>query len=517
MDSLFSRKNIILINSVLLLAWCYFHIDLQKIDLFEKLGKAIPSRYLALALTLTIVYLTIDLVRNLLSGDADQQVNSRGVIATIFVALAAVVLSGVRIFGEFGIDGITTFSISFALAVGAACAMLSIMLVQEAERLVAFKLIRKRVHQKGLVAIAVLFGLILLAVTVFNFYIQRFSPETSISLGSLNVCAICLLYTLLRPSGSILEDATMNSFREKSDYLDRMVDISDYVRSKKIKLPRTRKRLHRYATSTIRKHIEDQWKDTNVKFQFLKEFRMEFDDVLRGTPGDAIEVIELILTNRKTGETQITKIKDKHFRLAIIQILQQETTQPSIEKVLRDAEAMTCCVLVARHIQQMAESDPNDALIYCTQYGTLDDLKFHFNSGHPDLNFKDKCGWCALTYACANGEYEKAKFLLQKGAQPNIKNLLGADPIAYASHYGKLDLCQLLFEFGADLNTASMDGVTPLMCAARSGHTAVASWLLENGASTELKDENGKNALDHSEDSNYGEIAKMIRQASKLK
>jgi len=104
-----------------------------------------------------------------------------------------------------------------------------------------------------------------------------------------------------------------------------------------------------------------------------------------------------------------------------------------------------------------------------------------------------------LTGPCYYGHYDEAKLLLEKGADPNLKNSVGLTPIFAAASKGHLKVCKLLIEKGADVNAkttkkfiAVVDGpeippgITPLISAVASSSPEIVKLFIDNGA----KDEN---------------------------
>ena len=90
-------------------------------------------------------------------------------------------------------------------------------------------------------------------------------------------------------------------------------------------------------------------------------------------------------------------------------------------------------------------------------------------------------GSTPLMYAVFYGDAAMVRFLLEKGADPNIANDAGATALMWAA--GDLEKTRLLVEHGADVNAHSDGGRTPLMIAAgRFGSGAAVKLLLEHGA-----------------------------------
>ena len=81
------------------------------------------------------------------------------------------------------------------------------------------------------------------------------------------------------------------------------------------------------------------------------------------------------------------------------------------------------------------------------------------------------------------GDLPKAELLLAHAADINaIDDEYQSTPLGYASHFGKREIVELLLRHGADMNKAGAAFATPLAWAERKGHSEIASLLLQAGA-----------------------------------
>ncbi|MFS0755601.1 ankyrin repeat domain-containing protein [Noviherbaspirillum sp. 1P10PC] len=115
---------------------------------------------------------------------------------------------------------------------------------------------------------------------------------------------------------------------------------------------------------------------------------------------------------------------------------------------------------------------------------------------------------CYYSYDTAN----KAQMLFDAGADPNWKNRNGRIALHMAaSGYGDEAGIQLLIKRKAQVDCADSAGQTPLMLAAKEGHVDRARLLLQAGADRNLKDRNGKTALQLAMDGQKKDTADLLR------
>ena len=94
----------------------------------------------------------------------------------------------------------------------------------------------------------------------------------------------------------------------------------------------------------------------------------------------------------------------------------------------------------------------------------------------------------ALVMAFRNKNFELAKFLVEIGADPNVKVTNGCTALMYASANENLEMVKFLVENSADPNEKNRGGWTALMFAFEKGNFEMVKFLVENGA-----DPNSKN------------------------
>lgn len=97
-----------------------------------------------------------------------------------------------------------------------------------------------------------------------------------------------------------------------------------------------------------------------------------------------------------------------------------------------------------------------DDLLYTACYvGCIDVVQWLVENGH-DVNTVNKYEGSAIGASVRRPEI--VRYLLSKGAKPNLTKPGGWLPIMYASEYGNLESMQLLLDAGADVNAVNNRG-----------------------------------------------------------
>jgi ankyrin repeat protein/L-ascorbate metabolism protein UlaG (beta-lactamase superfamily) len=108
---------------------------------------------------------------------------------------------------------------------------------------------------------------------------------------------------------------------------------------------------------------------------------------------------------------------------------------------------------------------------------------------NPELiDSKDRSGLTPLFIALDRGRNNLASYLLNKGADPNLKGYLNRTYLHMAARSGNLTVANLLIGKGADVNAKDSKGETPLQCVGRAMRTELISLLVKNGALVNVND-----------------------------
>lgn len=138
--------------------------------------------------------------------------------------------------------------------------------------------------------------------------------------------------------------------------------------------------------------------------------------------------------------------------------------------------------------------------------------------GSTIINSKDQTtGQGALHIAVKRGDTTYILFLLQHGADPNIRDAAGTTPLMLAVTEGQGECIDPLIAGRANVNLANDRGETPLIRAVQRRDVALVRELLADGANPDQTDNlAGKSARDYADaDTRTPAIAKLLDAAPK--
>lgn len=118
--------------------------------------------------------------------------------------------------------------------------------------------------------------------------------------------------------------------------------------------------------------------------------------------------------------------------------------------------------------------------------------------GNTLINSRDvSSGDTGLHIVVQRQDIEWVRFLLQKGADPNIRNKRGVAPLQLATSLGFVAAVEELISGGANVNISDQTGETPLIAAVHQRNVPLVRRLLEKGADPDRNDNSGRSARDY--------------------
>lgn len=134
--------------------------------------------------------------------------------------------------------------------------------------------------------------------------------------------------------------------------------------------------------------------------------------------------------------------------------------------------------------------------------------------GSQIVNTRDvTSGETALHIVVRRGDLSYTTFLLQKGADPNIRDRRNNTPLLIAVETGNAPLIPLLIAGRANANLANASGVTPLILATQLRNAEAVRLLLAAKANPDQKDYNGMSAREYAgRDTRAAAIAKLFAE-----
>lgn len=108
-------------------------------------------------------------------------------------------------------------------------------------------------------------------------------------------------------------------------------------------------------------------------------------------------------------------------------------------------------------------------------------------------------GDTGLHVVTARRDVTWVRFLLQRGANPNIRNNEGLTPLQLAVRLGFVEGAEELLKRGAQVNIGDRQGETPLITAVHQRNAALVRELLSKGADPDHNDNSGRSARDYLE------------------
>ncbi|MCC6578855.1 MAG: ankyrin repeat domain-containing protein [Phycisphaeraceae bacterium] len=249
--------------------------------------------------------------------------------------------------------------------------------------------------------------------------------------------------------------------------------------------------------------------------------------------GDAAKVKELLAAgeNKNTpGLTIATSYALQEGRIDVLRVLQPVQQKAATTERNRQ-----------RH---------QSALVEACQKGDVLKVKQYLSEGVPASQSKSSSGQSPIFAAVRGGHVEIVQSLLDAGASPrDDTGFMQMSPLSVASKYGKAEVTRVLLERGAnpnqlcegelysplhvaadaghrdvvqallghadtDVNLPSVRHTTALMVAAKNGRVEIVQLLLDHGAKADLRNDDGKSAMDFAQVEHQDAVVQMLAKAT---
>ncbi|EAR83156.1 ankyrin domain protein (macronuclear) [Tetrahymena thermophila SB210] len=117
--------------------------------------------------------------------------------------------------------------------------------------------------------------------------------------------------------------------------------------------------------------------------------------------------------------------------------------------------------LFEKTLTQVRNSKPDlDPIHLAAQLESTDVLDYLLEKNPSFVNLPDNSNQqTPLHYAVIEKKYECARYLLLKGAKPNIQDKFGNTPLHFATLNKDLDMCYILDDYGSDARIKNKDGL----------------------------------------------------------
>ncbi|KAF8796616.1 Histone-lysine N-methyltransferase EHMT1 like protein [Argiope bruennichi] len=121
--------------------------------------------------------------------------------------------------------------------------------------------------------------------------------------------------------------------------------------------------------------------------------------------------------------------------------------------------------------------------------------KFLYSSGKFDINLQDDGGWTPLVWACEHNYGDLVQWLLENGADPNVRDNEQNTALHWAACSGNSEILEMLLENGCNLSFVNQRGDSALHIAARKDNWACVKLLLARNASLDCINKDGETPI----------------------
>jgi ankyrin repeat protein len=126
-----------------------------------------------------------------------------------------------------------------------------------------------------------------------------------------------------------------------------------------------------------------------------------------------------------------------------------------------------------------------------------------------NLHQSDEQGWTLLHYAAQCNHSNICRYLIQQNLKVNVTENEGWTPLHLAAHNGNLDTAQVLVELGASINEVDLNNRSALYKAIARNQLEMVQWLMKQGADPNM----GKPTLHKAVSRSNSEIVSLLLES----
>ena len=189
---------------------------------------------------------------------------------------------------------------------------------------------------------------------------------------------------------------------------------------------------------------------------------------------------------------------------------------PDLSSVVSDLSNLSCldnvqlCRAVANGSIQLDDERPRTRKELLRRAAKREVKRRRSARAQEDIDQANKNIRKQLRIACQEGHIDKARLLLDQGAEVDGATDDGVTPLIAACWRGHVDAALLLLDNGAEVNRAMNDGRMPLHIACQKGHVETARLVLDRGAVVDRTEKGGRTPLHIACQKGHVETARLV-------
>jgi hypothetical protein len=153
-----------------------------------------------------------------------------------------------------------------------------------------------------------------------------------------------------------------------------------------------------------------------------------------------------------------------------------------------------------------------ETIVEAAKNGDLDAVKKIIKAEPSQVNATDKWKHTVLHWACMRANWDIVRYLVENGADLNVKGGDGGTAINWAVHHDNVEIIKLLIDKGAKLDIQNRWGMTELHTAIWRGCIQVVDYLLDQGSDPLIKTIEGWTAMHYAYRSGHDHVIELLKK-----
>jgi len=194
----------------------------------------------------------------------------------------------------------------------------------------------------------------------------------------------------------------------------------------------------------------------------------------------------------------------------------QDDLKPEVLAAALDEYEATKLILEAGGSWKSKDLNGNNLLQIAAVNGNKKLMSYLLIEKKANINMENELGLTPLHLAIApsatnDHRKEVVEWLIKKGANPLSQSEDGSSAMHIAALQNQPDVINYLLQFKQMINLTDQKGRTPLIIAVQSGNKLSVQELLNNGSDVNVKDKDGKTAMNYAEGYGLVDIQLLLK------
>ena len=275
--------------------------------------------------------------------------------------------------------------------------------------------------------------------------------------------------------------------------------------------------LQEIAKEYYQKIQKQQIKDDNEEENIINTTIQFIDGIIQHYKQESILMLNTVMIPNPTLKSCITIIGSfitSKLCTVLKDLFHEESFETDVDWEFQTREKDKIINQLTEEINRYKIKKPDNFepnILVAAAKGDLESIRYSVEVLNTPIDFKDPDFHRTPLYrAAAFGHLKLVEYLINKGANIEIKTKEHITPLYIAAQQDQFDVVQFLLSKNANIEATQKDGATPLYIASLNGHLNIVQLLVHNGANIEATENQGATPLHAASQKDHLQVVEFL-------